>query len=210
MPDGREIFSLDDFVESFTFERVATTGPIFDLARLDALNGHYIRALSPDELFDRLQPYLPPEAASRPDYTRRIVELLHDRLVRLADFGELARFFFVDDEGLVLDPALLVPKRLDRETAGALLAAAIDRLSRARAWVHRPGTGEGDPDDKPLEEALRALATERGVKPGDLFMVVRVAITGSTATPPLFETMVVLGRERVLARLERARDLLAS
>src|SRR5262249_13742084 len=147
---------------------------------------------------------------SHPDYTRAIVALLHDRLVRLADFGDLARFFFVDDDQLGVDPALLVPKRLDRETACALLAAAIDRLSRVDQWRHRPGAGEDDAGDKPLEDDLRALAAERGVKPGDLFMVIRVAITGSTATPPLFETMVVLGRARVLDRMGRARDLLSS
>ncbi len=208
MPDGREIFSLNEFVASFTFDRVATTGPIFDLARLDALNGHYIRTLSLDELFSRLQPHLPPEALAEPVYTRHITALLHDRLVRLGDFSELAAFFFTADDQLAINPALLVPKRLTRDTARTLLAASIQTLGSQPEWVHQQGATEGDAGHKPLEEALRALAGEHGVKAGDLFMVIRVAITGSTATPPLLESMIVLGRDRVLARLRRAHDLL--
>ena len=209
MPDGREIFSLAEFVDAFTFDRVATTGPIFDLTKLDNLNGHYLRALSLDELVTRLQPHLPAPALAAPAYTRQIVPLLHDRLVRLADFAELASFFFVADDALPLDPALLVPKRVDREMARDLLAEAVERLAAQQEWGGQPGDAEGDEGEKPLEEILRALAADRGVKAGDLFMILRVAITGSTATPPLFETMTVLGRDRVLARLRRARGLLS-
>ncbi len=210
MPDGRDIFSLDEFVTSFTFDRVATSGPIFDLARLDSFNGQYIRALAADELYAQLEPFMSAQAAARPDYTRQVIRLLHDRLVRLSDFGPLSGFFYSADDDLELDPALLVPKRLDRPTARTLLADAAGRLAGVEPWRHHADIAEGAAGDKPLEEALRALAAQHGVKAGDLFMVIRVAMTGSDRTPPLFETMIVLGRERVLARLRRAHALLGA
>ena len=106
-------------------------------------------------------------------------------------------FVFVDDPAI--DPADLVPRRWDVATAIAALGAARDVIASA-------GAVSFEADE--LEPPLRSLADERGWKVGDLFMCIRVAITGRTATPPLFDTMVAIGRDRTVARLEAAADLL--
>lgn len=194
MPDGRDLFTLADFIAAFDWQRVVTSGPIFDLTRLDAINGQYIRALTTDDLLTALEPYLPHTARIDRSYTRAIAPLVHERLRRLSDFEEATQFFYVEHpEEVVTDPSVLVPKRLTRDTSIQLLASALERLAALSAW---------QADD--LEATLRNLAEIEGAKPGDLFMVVRVALTGSTATPPLFETMIVLGRQRVLMRLHAA------
>jgi glutamyl-tRNA synthetase len=125
--------------------------------------------------------------------------VVHERLPTLGAIGELVGFLWVDR--LDLDPAVLVPKRWDAATTLTGLAAAHETISAVPEVVF-----EADE----LEPPLRALAEDRGWKAGDLFMAIRVAVTGRTATPPLFDTLVALGRDRTLERLERARDLLAA
>lgn len=201
MPDGREIFTLDDIVANFGWERISTTGPVFDLDKLDWLNGHYIRALEVPELVRRMTPFLDRAglpATEESEYVLRITPLIQERLKRLGEASELVDFFFVDDQDY--DSALLLPKGLD--AAGSLrgLEAAFERIGEVVAW-----------DREALEQALRPLAEELGVKTGQLFMILRVAVTFRTQAPPLFETMEVLGRERSLSRiraaLARLRDL---
>ena len=127
------------------------------------------------------------------DEIRALVPLVQERLPVLGAIGDLVGFLFVDR--LEVDPALLVPKRWDVATTRAGLVAARDAIAAVR-----PVAFEADE----LEPPLRALADERGWKAGDLFMAIRVAVTGRTATPPLFDTLVALGRERTLARLDAA------
>ena len=128
-----------------------------------------------------------------------LLPMVRERLPVLGAIGDLVGFLYVED--LVPDAALLVPKRWDVATARA-------GLSAARAAIEDAGAaGFTVPA---LEPALRGLADARGWKAGDLFMAIRVAISGRTATPPLFESMVALGRERTLARLARAADALAA
>ena len=122
-----------------------------------------------------------------------LVPLVQERLPVLGAIGDLIGFLFVDR--LEIDPALLVPKRWDAATTLAGLVAARDAIATLDSVVF-----EADE----LEPILRRLAEERGWKAGDLFMAIRVAVTGRTATPPLFDTLVALGRERTLARLDAA------
>ena len=117
----------------------------------------------------------------------------------LAAVGDLTSYLFVKD--FEPDPALIVPKRWDAATT----VAALDSARRTIAAV-----GEVSWESEELEPPLRHLVEERGWKAGDLFMAIRVAITGRTATPPLFDTMVALGYERTLARLDRAIEKLAA
>jgi glutamyl-tRNA synthetase len=116
----------------------------------------------------------------------------------LGAIGELVGFLFIDE--VLPDPATLVPKRWD-------LATTLEGLRAAREVIAR--NGELAFDHEGLELALRGLAEERGWKAGDLFMAIRVAVTGRTATPPLFETLVALGYGRTLDRLDRALAALA-
>jgi glutamyl-tRNA synthetase len=123
--------------------------------------------------------------------------MIRERLPTLSAVGPLVDFLFVEE--LRVEPDLLVPKRWDPATA-------LEALSAARQVIATVGEVSFEADE--LEGPLRRLAEERGWKPGDLFMSIRVAVTGKTATPPLFDTLVALGYERALARLDAARAAL--
>jgi glutamyl-tRNA synthetase len=203
MPDGREQFTLSDMVAYFAWDRVVTSGPIFDLTRLTALNAHYLQRRSLHELRDLFAPLVPAGTDRR--YLEAIIPLIHERVQRVqgdasgpqgtplseagASFPNYTRFFFAEGE-LEYPASLLVPKKSDAANTRSLLEAAYEALARLPIWE----TGA-------IETALRGLAEERGVKVGELFTPVRVAVTGSTASPPLFETLAVLGPERALRRL---------
>jgi glutamyl-tRNA synthetase len=201
-----EILSLEEIAARFTLEHVQKGGAVFDRERLEWLNGQWIRRLEPDDLIDRLEPFLQRELdAGRIDRLpsreelRALLPIVQERLPRLDAIGDLAGFLWVDR--LEPDPATLVPKRWDGSTTRDALAAARTTIAEAAS----PVTFEADE----LEPPLRALAEARGWKAGDLFMAIRVAVTGRTATPPLFDTLVALGRDRTLGRLDRAIALLS-
>jgi len=164
------------------------------------LNGHWIRRLEPADLVDRLRPYLQAELdAGRidrlpgDDEMRALLPIIQERLPTLSAVGELTGYLFVSE--LEVDPALVAPKRWDAATTAAA-------LRDARQTIAEVGRVAWEADE--IEPPLRLLVEERGWKAGDLFMAIRVAVTGRTATPPLFDTMVALGYERTLARLDRA------
>ncbi len=191
-PEGQEppeIFTFEDVVRNLSWDRIVTSGPVFDLNKLTWLNGHYIRALSPGELQRRLKPWMP--SGADPVMLARVVPLAQERLKRLGEFPELTDYFF----GPVpeYDPALLMPKRRSAEETAAALCEAHRRLEACPQWK-----------DAALEQAMRVLVEERGWKAGELFMALRVAVTGKMATPPLFATIAVLGRERSLGRIREA------
>jgi glutamyl-tRNA synthetase len=195
-----EILSLDDLVKRFDIRNVHKGGAVFDRERLEWLNGQWIRRLQPDDLIDRIRPFVEAElAAGRiermpgDDELRALLPVIQDRLPTLGAIGDLVGFLWVTD--LDLDPKMLVPKRWDVATSHEGLAAARDTIAAA---------GDVSFEADELEPPLRALAEARGWKAGDLFMAIRVAVTGRTATPPLFDTLVALGRERVLTRIDRA------
>jgi glutamyl-tRNA synthetase len=129
---------------------------------------------------------------------RALLPVIQERLRTLGAVGDLVGFLWVDT--VDVDPATLVPKRWDAPTTR-------DGLAAARAAIADVGAVSFEADE--LEPSLRSLAEARGWKAGDLFMAIRVAVTGRTATPPLFDTLVALGSERTLARLDRALAVLA-
>ncbi len=201
-----EVLSLDEIVERFDLEAVHKGGAVFDRERLEWLNGQWIRRLDPDELIDRLRPFVEAELrAGRIDWMppddelRSLLPVVHERLPTLGAIGDLVGFLWVDQ--VAVDPAGLVPKRWDAATTR-------DGLTAARATIETVGEVTFEADE--LEPPLRALAEARGWKAGDLFMAIRVAVTGRAATPPLFDTLVALGRDRTLKRLDRALEVLAS
>jgi nondiscriminating glutamyl-tRNA synthetase len=196
-----EILGLDELAGRFDLEHVQKGGAVFDRERLEWLNGQWIRRLDAEDLIERLEPFLEAERdAGRIDRTpaaeelRPLVPIIQERLPTLGAIGDLVGFLWVDD--VRVDPAMLVPKRWDRATALAALRAARETIDGSVG----PVTFEADE----LEPPMRALAEQHGWKAGDLFMAIRVAATGRTATPPLFDSLVALGRERTLARLDRA------
>jgi glutamyl-tRNA synthetase len=194
MPDEREEFSLDEFVSELTLERVSLGGPVFDVQKLKWLNGRYLREFTPSDILKRL--------GAGPLSEARLLEILplvQERIDTLEDFFDAAGFFFVgevswDDDAL----KALVPKgRSATETAKllkALLGEVVDPLLDWQA--------------EKLEEALRRFGEEKGWGPKELFMTVRVAATGRKASPPLFETLAVLGKETCRRRLRKAAETL--
>jgi nondiscriminating glutamyl-tRNA synthetase len=200
-----EILGLDELGLRFDLEHVQKGGAVFDRERLEWLNGQWIRRLEPEDLIERLGPFLEADRdAGRidrvptPEELRPLVPIIQARLPTLGAIGDLAGFLWVDE--VTLDPAVLVPKRWDRDTTLTALRAARETIAGSVG----PVTFEADE----LEPPMRALAEARGWKAGDLFMAIRVAVTGRTATPPLFDSLVALGRERTLARLDRAIETL--
>jgi glutamyl-tRNA synthetase len=201
-----EILTLDELSARFDLEHVQKGGAVFDKDRLEWLNGQWIRKLSPDELIERLQPSLEADLqAGRIDRLpsteelRALVPIIQERLPTLGAVGDLVGFLWVDK--VTLDPAVLVPKRWDRATTLTALRAARQAIAG--------DVGPIDFEADELEPPMRALAESNGWKAGDLFMAIRVAVTGRTATPPLFDSLVALGRDRVLERLDAAIDTLA-
>jgi glutamyl-tRNA synthetase len=199
-----EILGFDEIAARFDLDHVQKGGAVFDRERLEWLNGQWIRRLDDDDLVARLLPFLEAEnAAGRTNRTptadevRVLLPMIRERLPILGAVGDLVGFLWVDR--LVVDAAILVPKRWDAATTRAGLVAARDVIA---------ATGAVSFEADELEPPLRAVAEARGWKAGDLFMAIRVAVTGRTATPPLFDTLVALGRERSLARLDTAIETL--
>jgi glutamyl-tRNA synthetase len=208
-PESKEeILSRAELVAQFTLERVGATPAIYNAEKLDWMNGHYIRQLSFEDLTHRLLPFyeraglvLAGAASSRDlELIRRLVPLIQERMKTLREATDLTDFFFTDD--VVYEPALVMPKGWTLEQTLEVLYWARERLANLL------GAGTAF-DAEPLEVSFRALADERQVKTGQFFGILRVALTGRTIAPPLFQTMAVLGSERTLERLNRAIGLIA-
>ena len=193
MPDGREKFTLEDVADNFSWDRFSPAGAIFDVEKLDWLDGQYIQDLSDDELVRRIQPYLPGPGEN--EAVRRLAGPLKERLKRLGEAKEQLDFLYNGD--LEVDPALLTRQGYDANGAREALASAEAIVRHAEPY--EPGV---------LEAAFNADCERRGWKRRSYFMTVRVAATGQTATPPLFDTLVALGRDRTLCRLRDAMDSL--
>ena len=206
LDDHTEVFSRDELVEHFDLERVGKAGAIFNAEKLTWMNGLYIRQLPAEELAARILPFMErpeaegglPDSVPRPldaGYVARLTRLIQERLKRLDEAPELLSFFF---QGLPSpDAGDLVPKGVPAEQAAAALAVVTERLADTDSW-----------EEDALEAALRPMAEELGLKTGQLFGAIRVAVTGRTVSPPLFATMAALGRERCMAALRNAIETL--
>jgi len=201
LDDKTELLSRQELVDNFSLERVSKTGAIFNRQKLDWMNGVYLRNLSQEDFLKQSLPFLEsglPAEVERPlsiDYIRQILPLIQERAKKLEDVVDLVRFFFVAELDYSAD--LLIVKKMDAPSAVEALAASRAKLEQLAAF-----------DTESLEAVLRPLAECLGLKTGQLFGTLRVAITGQTAAPPLFQTMAVLGRERCLKRIKAALDVL--
>lgn len=197
LDDKTEIMNRQELIDYFSLDRIGKTGAIFNHDKLDWMNGVYIRGLTVDDLTSRVLPFLEkglPEDVRRPldtGYVRQMMPLVQERINTLEDAAIYADFFFVDE--LEYETSMLVGKKMTPETALAALKAAGERLSTLDSFSHDI-----------LEETLRHLADDLEIKTGQLFSLLRVATTGRNATPPLFATMAVLGKERCLKRIKAA------
>jgi glutamyl-tRNA synthetase len=203
LDDRTEIISRQQLLDNFRLEDLSPSPGILDADKLRWMNGEYIRSLSADDLAERLVPLLLeelPETAKKPDlaFVRRIVPLVQTRMEVLKDAWSLTAFFFTED--VFLTPDDLLGKRFkdDKPAARMALETAERKLAGLEQWATAP-----------IEDALRSLGEELGLKPRDFFGLVRMAVTGSAVSPPLFESLEVLGRETTLTRLADAHRLLS-
>lgn len=195
---ARELFGMDEVAAHFDLASIGPSGKVVDLDRLDWLNGQYVRRLPLDDLAARVAPFMAAagfDVGALPTY-RAALALEQERIKRLREAPAALSFFFRDE---ACDPSLLVPRGTTPAHARDLLRGATDvcKAAAARDWTATV-----------LDERFRAHAESLGLATGksrgQLFGVVRVAATGRTATPPLFDTLGVLGQEVVLRRLEAA------
>jgi glutamyl-tRNA synthetase len=209
LDDKTEIISRAEFIEHFSLERLLKSPAVFNLEKLDWMNATYMRQMPVPELSRLLRDWLErpesegglPDRIERPidlEYLQEIVPLVRERVKLLPDARDMLTFFFLPD-GVEPDPVTLLGKEFanDRERAVLLLSEALVTAEGVENWTHET-----------LEATFRALAERLGARARDLFMLMRVAVTGRTVAPPLFETMELLGKERVVFRLREAANIL--
>ena len=198
MGEDREFFSMPQMAEAFDISRVSPNPARFDLKKCTAINGDWIRSLTPEEFAERLVPFLqrdglvadPPTAGQR-EVLAEAVPLVQERMETLAQARGMLGFLFVDPADFAIDPDQSVAD----EESQRVLAASLEALTGLTDWAAEP-----------IEQALRgALIEGLGLKPKVAFGAVRIAVTGRRVSPPLFESMEILGREETLRRLQAAR-----
>ncbi len=175
-PDGRDIFSLDEMIKEFKLEDIQTTAPVFDLEKLRWMNGEYLRGYQVSGVTRHVYDFY------NKKYPLEMIEktwpLVKERMKTLAEYEAMAGFFFVR------------PKELERPISQELLKVAKDALESCE-WNHEA-----------MENAIRDASDSAGAKARDVFMELRLAVTGKTVGPPLLESLEILGKEQTMNRLE--------
>jgi glutamyl-tRNA synthetase len=188
-----DILTMDQLIAKFSIDKIQPSPAMANLERLEWLNGQFIRRLRAEELAARLAPRMPNVSV---EALRPLMPLVQERLRTLNEAPEMLRFFFEEPEAYRSEQ--LIPKGRDAAAAATVIKNARSTLDALLDW-----------QPEAIEPALRSLAERQGWSSRDLFMTLRVAITGRTVTPPLIESMSRLGKERVRARLDRAATALA-
>jgi glutamyl-tRNA synthetase len=183
--DSSTFFSTDELVQSFTLDRVSKSPAVFDEKKLRWMNGRYLREMDPDELTKML------EQREGVGGLRDAVGISQEKMQTLADFRPLAGFLFEDRD-----------QPDEKAWAKTMKDGAAENLARAREAL----AGVEPFDQQHVEEALTRLVEELELKPGKLYQPIRVAITGTTVSPGIFESVALLGRDRTLERIDRALD----
>lgn len=198
---NKEIMSLEEMIAEFDLSRVSSTPAIYDVQKLTWMNAQYMRRMSPDQLAER---YIPRAASaslaseeelrSRRDWVCRVVSVLQERSRTLDELVENSAYFFrppasYDEEG--------VEKHFTKPGVAELLRKGADALDQLQVW-----------DLESVERAYRALIEKEGIKGGDLIHPTRLALTGKTVGPGLFDIVVILGKSETVRRLRRAAEFI--
>lgn len=195
--DDREILSREELVELFSLERVVKSGAVFDVRKLDWMNGEYINSTDQDHLLEAAIPFLKKaglitdeNVGERRDYLLKVMGILKERMKRLTDFGSLGFYFFQDE--FEYDP-----KGVEKHFSEDGVVGRFQLLKKRLKGLESFSTKE-------VESLYRGLADELRLKPAKLIHATRLALTGGTVGPSLFHLMDILGKERVIERLTRA------
>jgi glutamyl-tRNA synthetase len=197
--DERELLGSKELIAAFDLSRISRTPSTFDPDKLAWMNAQWIKRLSVEERTERLLPILREEGLIEGDldeprlnWLRSVVALIDDRLKTLRDVAEFDWFFLASD---VVYDKIAVSKVLTKPGAEDILAGLHERLSNLTEFT-----------EEAIELAIRSLAEEMGLGAGKVIQPLRVAVTGKTASPGMFETLALLGRDRTLARIQKARE----
>ena len=196
LDDKTDVVPVQTVIENFTLDRITKSSAIFDQDKLQWMNGMYIRELSPEQLAGEMVPFLERDLPKDmlpvdQDYLRKIAPLLQERMKSLEESADSTEYFFQANEGF--DTDTLVQKGMDRDSTLLALKAALDDLDAADDYA---------PDK--LEEMLTATGEKLSLSRRQFFGVLRVAATGRAVSPPLFEMMEVLGKDRTVSRVKNA------
>lgn len=185
-PQEKDVFTMDEFIKHFSFKRISTSAPVFDLQKLDWLNGVYIRKKTDKRLLQLIKPFAPKEMKTT--LINQTIPLIKDRLVKLSDYPDLIDFSIKEPK---VDKKLLIKKSQGEKIVQKQLRESAEELRKVKEW-----------QAKRLEKLFRDLAKRNKWHVGKYFMAIRMALTGKTVTPPLFETMEVIGKEKTIKRLK--------
>lgn len=182
-PEGKDIFSLSEFVDNFDLSRVRKAGPFFDTQKLDWVNGMYIREADNEKLLHLVNQHTSFQV------TEEMIALIKERITKLSEAEELLRFFFEEPQ---------VGKELFENTySGLMITAALHALQSVKDWTLEN-----------INSALSGEIKEKEFKTGDFYMAMRLSLAGKKVTPPINESMVILGQDKVIHRLEEAQKVL--
>ena len=187
----REKFTLAEMIEVFSWDRISLGGPVFSLPKLTWLNEQYLHELSIDELADRVVAW-----RLNKDYLRAVLPLVQKRIKKLDELIPATTYLFAGELDYAPVAAELVVPEVAPADVGKALGAYVERFEARVGWTAAM-----------LEEEAQAWVAQLGWKTKHAFMLLRVAVTGRTATPPLFETMAVLGKELTRRRLRSAAEV---
>lgn len=176
---GKELFTVEEMIKEFDIKDIQTTAPVFDQEKLRWMNGEYIRKMDDEELIKKIREFDATVPKESDTLMHKILPLVRERMKTIGEFETLADFFFVR------------PTKFERVVDKKLVLIARDVLTKQSNWTHDA-----------MEKAIRKAAETAQMKARDVFMELRLTITGKTVGPPLLESLEVLGKEETLARLQ--------
>jgi glutamyl-tRNA synthetase len=189
--DERDVFALEELVEEFSLLRVGKAGAVFDVSKLNWINGMHLRRLGDDQLLARLMTYLEERGETLPpaDYLLKVVRMMKERVTFVHEMRTVSSYFFEEPREFEAEGV----KKHWKGDAPALVAAFRDRLAALEEL-----------SIENIESTLRALAEEKGISAGKIIHPVRLSVSGKTTGPGLFELMEALGKDRCLERMDYA------
>jgi len=191
-----DVMSIDDMIERFSIDHLTPSPAAVNFQKLDHFNGTHIRLLSIEDLARRVKPYFTDAGLEVDNATLlKVAPLIRERLVTRDDGVEVAGFFF--KETVDPNPEELIAKDMDARQSADVAQRVYDILSSLPDLSHQT-----------VEPPLREYVEAAGRSAGQVFGILRVAVTGQKVSPPLFESMEIIGKEKVLERLQKAIELL--
>ncbi|MFW5890687.1 MAG: glutamate--tRNA ligase [bacterium] len=205
LDDKTEIYDLKELENIFSIEKIGKAAPRFQLDKLNHFNEYYIRKLSIDEFLENAKPFLKEDGLNPDTMTpeeleklKSALEIIQERITLLSDTAKWIKFFF-EDELQYENPQELIQKKMDKEKA-------INLLEELKILINN----EQKLDKSTLESKIKELQEKTGIKGRPFFMTIRIAITGSKVSPPLYESIIILGKEKTLKHIQKSIDTIKS